>query len=275
MPIKRFFSNGNFNKVKKDFQFLSKFVQSSYGEYDLSIRENYFSLYYKGYSIGKIEPQRDNTYKVTIHENFFSGSKADNPKYFISKKYSVPYYILQLDTKNLHPFFQVKHLAEFAANVKKEPSGEIGFEQSLLTDNLNQDSIIIIDRQITDTQLNRKRLDLLALKQVDGNKYKFQLLEVKLGNNNELKGAVVNQLASYVNHVNAHFIEYKECYEKQYAQKKELGLILIPSHKTIEIIEPVEGRIIVGGYSGMAQSRINTLKTSHPHLDIKHFIHEL
>ena len=205
MPIKRFFSDDNFKRVKKDFQFLSKFVQNSYGEYDLSIRENYFNLYYKGYSIGKIEPKRDNEYKVSIHANFFSGSKADNPTYYKSKKYSGQYCVLQLHIKNLHPFFQINHLAEFAANVKKEPSGEIGFEQSLLTDNLNQDSVIIIDRQITDTELKRRRLDLLALRRVDENKYKFQLLEVKLGNNDELKGEVAKQLDWYVKHVERAF----------------------------------------------------------------------
>lgn len=39
MPIKRYFSDGNFERVKKDFQFLSKFIQSTYGEYDLAIRD--------------------------------------------------------------------------------------------------------------------------------------------------------------------------------------------------------------------------------------------
>jgi hypothetical protein len=275
MPIKRFFSDDNFKRVKKDFQFLSKFIQNSYGEYDLSIRENYFNLYYKGYSIGKIEPQRDNAYRVSIHTNFFSGSKADNPIYFKSKKYSGQYCVLQLDTKNLHPFFQIKHLAEFAANVKKEPSGEIGFEQSILTDNLNRNSIIIIDRQITDTELKGKRLDLLTLRRVNGNKYKFQLLEVKLGNNNELKDEVAAQLEGYVNHIKAHFLEYKECYEKHYIQKKELGLFKKPTYKKIEIIEPVEGLIIVGGYSGMAHPRIKTLKAAYPNLEIKHFTNAL
>lgn len=271
MPIKRFLSVDDFKRVKKNFHFLSKYIQNSFGEYDLSIRENYFNLYYKGYSLSKVEPKRNDTYQVTIHKNFFAGTKADNPKYFKSKKCSGQYCILQLETNHLHPFFQAKHLSEFAANIKKEPSGEIGFEQSLITDNLNQDSVIIIDRQITDTELKRRRLDLLALKKVDGNKYKFQLLEVKLGNNNELKGEVALQLQWYVNHVKAHFPEYKDCYEKQYTQKKELGLITTPTHKSIEIVEPVEGRIIVGGYSGMANSRIKSLKAAYPNLDIKHF----
>lgn len=275
MPIKRFCSDENFERVKKDFQFLTKFIQSSCGEYDLSIRENYFNLYYKGYSIGKIEPKRDKTYMVSIHSNFLSGTKADNAKYYKSKKSSGQYFILRLETNHLHPFFQIKHLNEFASNVKKEPSGEIGFEQTIITDNLNRNSIIMIDRQITDTELEGKRLDLLALKKVDENKYKFQLLEVKLGNNNELKDAVAKQLEEYVNHVKEHFVEYKECYEKQYIQKKGLGLIIQPTYKEIEIVEPVEGLIIVGGYSGMAHPKIKTLKAAYPNLEIKHFTNEL
>jgi len=275
MPIKRFFSDDNFERVKRDFKFLSKLVQSSYGEYDLSIRENYFNLYYKGYSIGKIEPKRDKTYMVSIHPNFFSGTKADNPKYFKSKKSNGQYIILQLATEHLHPFFQKKHINEFASKVKKELSGEIGFEQSILTDNLNRKSIIIIDRQISDTELKRKRLDLLALKRVDGNTFKFQLLEVKLGNNNELKGEVAKQLDGYVNHVKAHFLEYKECYEKHYLQKKELGLFKKPTSKKIEIVEPVEGQIIVGGYSKMAHPKIKTLKAVYPNIEIKHFTNAL
>ena len=73
----------------------------------------------------------------------------------------------------------------------------------------------------------------------------------------------------------AHFLEYKDCYEKHYIQKKGLGLIKQPTYKEIEIVEPVEGLIIVGGYSGMAQPRIKTLKAAYPNLEIKHFTNAL
>lgn len=38
-------------------------------------------------------------------------------------------------------------------------------EQMLITDNLEGEEIILIDRQITDSNLNRRRIDLLGLKQ--------------------------------------------------------------------------------------------------------------
>ena len=41
-----------------------------------------------------------------------------------------------------------------------------GFEHILITDNLGRNDLIIIDRQVTETALKGKRIDLLALKQV-------------------------------------------------------------------------------------------------------------
>ena len=127
----------------------------------------------------------------------------------------------------MHPFYQIKHLYQFASRVNEIPAGELAFEQAIMTDNLNRTDIIIIDRQITDSDLKRKRLDLLALKQVDGIKYHFALLEVKLGKNTELKGLIKSQLDGYIDHVRTHFNEYKDCYEKQFLQKVELGLIRV------------------------------------------------
>lgn len=276
MPIKRFFSDDVFLNIKKDFAFLTKIIQKSEGEYDLSIRDNYFNLYYKGYSISKIKPNvKDHTYSCLIHPNFFNGTDADNEKFYTSKKKQGEYFNILLTKEQLHPFLQQKHLAEFATKAKKENSGEIGFEQSVITDNLNRDCIIIIDRQITDTELKRRRLDLLALKQVEGRKYQFQLLEVKLGNNKELEGDVADQLRCYVDHISQHFNEYKKCYELQYIQKRELGIIHCSSYDTIEIVEPVLGLIVVGGYSGLAKSKITLLRKEHPELEVRTLFHEL
>lgn len=267
MPIKRYFSDKNFEKVKHDFRFLLKTIQGTYGEYDFAIRDDCFNLYYKGYSMGMIKPMKDKTYMVSIHWKFIKGTKADNSKYYKSKKESKKYWKFQLSSENLHPFFQKKHLNEFSSKARNEPSGEIGFEQAIITDNLHRTDIIIIDRQITDTELKGKRLDLLALKQVSGIKYQFLLLEIKLGNNNELKGKVAKQLESYVKHVEEHFKEYKECYERHFLQKIGLGLIKQPTE--IEIVEPVIGEIIVGGYSGIANASIKKLEAAYPHLKIK------
>ena len=274
MPIERYFTENYFDRVKKDFPFLITIVNNSMGEYDLSIRKNNFNLYYKGYSIGKIQPTRNELYKISIHRKFIEGTGADNQKRFdISKKPNKEYWSITLPPKQLHPFFQKKHLSEFASKVNKIPAGELAFEQAIMTDNLGRTDIIIIDRQITDTDLNGKRLDLLAIKQVDDIKYHFVLLEVKLGKNTELRGQVKSQLDGYIDHVRNHFREYKKCYELNFTQKVELGLIKQP--KKIEIKKPVKGQILVGSYSGIAKSSITKLEAAYPNLDIKHFKNEL
>ena len=63
--------------------------------------------------------------------------------------------------------------------------------------------------------------------------------------------------------------DYKNCYEKHYEQKKKLGLFTKPSLGKIEIVKPVEGKIIVGGYSGLAKDKINQLLSNHPELKKK------
>ena len=273
MTIKRNFSDENLKRIKNDFNFLLKLIDTSYGEYDFAIRDNYFNIYYKGNSLAKVEPKKNFLYKISINSKFFNGTKADNPNLYTLKKDSNN---IILNVKQLHPFFQRKHLIEFASRIKVVNNGEeINFEQSLITDNLNRERIIIIDRQVTDTILKRKRLDLLALEKKESNKYKFLVLEVKLGNNTELKDKVASQLETYVKHIEMHFDDYKKCYEKHFAQKKELGLIKIPVLNNIEIIKPVKGIIVVGGYSGIADEQIKILRTTFPLLKIKHFKNEL
>lgn len=256
MPIKRYFSSNNLESVKKDFKFLLNFINKSYGEYELSIRNQCFNLYYKGYSIGKIEPKKDKTYLVSIHSAFFENTNADNQQYYKSKKLSGKYWKIRLTKKNLHPFFQKKHISEFTSRVKDQRLGEGEFEQSIITDNLDREDLIILDRQVTIGKGGRK-IDLLALRHLNNSKYKFVLLEIKLGNNKDLQDKVVSQLDDYVKDVENRFNEYKNCYELQFAQKKELGLINKPSN--IQIVKPVEGEIVVSGYSRIANENIINL----------------
>lgn len=273
MGIKRYFSKDNLKRIKRDFKFLVSLIDTSYGEFDFAIRDNYFNIYYKGNSLAKVEPKKNNFYKVSINTKFFDKTKVDNPIFYTSKKDSNN---IVLTNKQLHRFFQRKHLTEFASRIKKVHNGEeIDFEQSLITDNLNRDDFIFIDRQVTDTKLKQKRLDLLALKQVKGNQYKFVVSEVKLGNNDELKSKVASQLDRYVKHINDNFNDYKKCYEKHFEQKRELGLIKSPTVDNINIIEPVEGIILVGGYSGIAIEQINELKSTYPHLEVRQFTNEI
>jgi len=269
--IKRNFSDKNFQRIKRDFSFLTKMIQNTNGEFDFAIRDNYFNIYYKGNSLIKVKPIRNDDYQISIHNKFFNGTEAENPKYYKSINNEIETYrVVIVSKKQLHPFLQKKHLLKFASKIKLVNNGEeINFEQALITDNLNRENWIIIDRQVTDKDLKGKRLDLLALQKVEDNKYKFIILEVKLGNNKELENDVAIQLATYVSHIDIHFDDYKNCYEKHYEQKKKLGLFTKPSLGKIEIVKPVEGKIIVGGYSGLAKDKINQLLSNHPELKKK------
>lgn len=144
----------------------------------------------------------------------------------------------------------------------------------LITDNLNREDLILIDRQVTDTKL-RRRMDLLALKQTQKKKYQFLILEVKMGNNPELKDKVARQVSTYVNHIEENFSAYKSCYERNYLQKKAMGLIAKPDWETVEIVPSVQGLIVVGGYSVIAEKQIKNLESRYPELKVKLFKHEI
>jgi len=274
--VKRYLSDKNLNRVIRDFSFLIKLINESHGEYDFSIRDDYFNLYYKGNSMAKVSFLNGDNYLISIHKKFFEKTSAEDPKFYLTKKQNKDYWNVELSNKEIHPFLQKKHLNEFASRIKEIHYGEeIVFEQAIITDNLNNPEIIIIDRQITDSGLQRKRMDLLALKRVENLKYTFLILEVKLGNNPELKGKVATQLNTYITHIQNHFQTYKESYENQYRQKVKLGLFSPPFSKNIEIVPPVDGLIVVGGYSGIAVKSIKELEAKHPSLNLKHFKYAL
>jgi len=278
--IKRYFSDENFIRMQKHFSFLIRKINDSLGELELSIRDDYFNIYYKGNSLSKVSFKEDDKYQIDINSKFFEGTSVAKSKNdgSCSKNKKGDYYSIMLSSKQLPSFFKEKHLKEFISKIKKENyKEEITFEQALIADNKNRESFFFIDRQVSDGKMKRKTLDLLALKQKQGNKYHFVICEVKLGNNPELKDKVVDQLNYYVTHINEkeNFNNYKDCYEKQYKQKRTLGLINIPAFPSIEIEKPVEGRIIVGGYSGIAKSQLDSLQNKCQNLKIEHFTYEL
>ena len=282
MIINRFFNQTNFKRMEDDFIFLFEIIKDEdfRGELDLALRENYFNLYCQGNSLAKVEFTDDDThpYKIKIHTKFFYNTGADqDQRFFKTKKRKGDYFEIVLDNKLLHPFFQKKYINQFISNIRKVNNGEeITLEQAIITDNLEREEIIIIDRQIEDKGF-KKRMDLLALHQVkkDKNEYSFCVIEVKLGNNPELKNKVVSQLDDYVSHIEKYFNDYKCCYEKQYEQKKELNLIFGPKYKSIKIVRPVRGLIAVVGYSELAKGQIKQLKSNHPGLKVKRFSYSL
>ena len=277
--IKRYLSDINLQRFKTDFKNSIKIINSSNGELDLAIRDNYLNIYYKGCSLAKISLKAPNKYKVNIHRKFFEGTDADNPVFFDAKTISNNYVSLTLTAKKPPlRFLQQKHINQFCGKIKQVNYGEeIVFEQALITDNLERDDLIIIDRQITDRVLSRKRMDLLAIEQVEAksNKYRFLVIEVKLGNNPELESDVAKQLNGYAKHIEKHFNDFKECYEKMYEQKRQIGLLNARAFLSIEIEKPVKGVVVVGGYSILAKKSIANLKTAFPELQVKQFEYNL
>lgn len=280
MPaIDRTLSDVNLQGFRSDFRNLIRIVIDSQGELDIAIRDEYLNVYYKGNSLARISFKANGQYQVAIHTKFFDGTRADDPLFYAEKSAHNPYVCLTLSAgKPPKRFLQKSHINEFCSRIKQVNYGEeIVFEQALITDNLERADIIIIDRQVTDTDLKRSRMDLLALRQVSpqSNQYCFQVIEVKLGNNRELQKDVATQLDKYVQHIESHFDAYKVCYEKQFQQKRELGLIETPSFSSIEIVRPVKGIVVVGGYSNLASRSIANLKRSFPQILIKKFEYKL
>lgn len=268
--IQRYFNPSTFNIIKKDFLFLSTMLEKYYGEIEFSIRDNYFNLYYKGNSLSRVKYNVKGYYDVSINKKFFDLSKAQADKRFtfIPKGDS---FIGKLDADLLHPFFQKTYIDDLCARIRKVNNGEeIEFEQSIITDNIDNPEFFIIDRQVSDTELKLKRIDLLALKQIKDQCYRFVVLEVKLGKNAELQSAVVGQLNHYMNHIKTNLNDYADCYEKNYEQRKEMGFISIPYKSIIIDRKDIEGIVVVGGYSKIADKYISSLKSNHV-IDVKQF----
>ncbi|MBF0504842.1 MAG: hypothetical protein HQL14_07040 [Candidatus Omnitrophica bacterium] len=270
--ISRYLSQETYEAVRRDFGFLIEKIKQSGFEYGLQIRDDYLNLYYKGNSLGKISYRRSNNlYKIRIHRKFVEGMGVMVKRFRnVQEK---EYYLFTIERGQLHPFFSTRNLLLMGQKVKDvQFQEEIVFEQMLLTDNANRDDLIIIDRQVVDRNSSTK-MDLLAIKRNNSGKYQFCVLEVKLGNNLELKGEVFTQLGGYIERIKNNFQQYKECYEINVFQKQGLGLL--PEGLKIDIVEGVLGVVVVGGYSGLAEQSIRELKAQHPDIRVLHIKNEI
>ena len=265
MVISRYLSKETYEAVKRDFCFLIEKLEPSGFEYGLQIRDNYLNLYYRGNSLGEIAYRKSKKlYKIRINHKFVEGIGSVIRRFKHSRKKD--YVVFTLESKQLHPFFSTKNLSSMARKVKKvQFQEEIVFEQMLLTDNAKRDDLIVIDRQVKDRNSSTK-MDLLALKRNNAGKYQFCVLEVKLGNNPELKDKVFAQLNVYIERITKNFQQYKKCYEKNALQKQELGLL--PGGLKVNIVKGVWGVVVVGGYSGLAEQSIKELKAQHPNIKV-------
>ena len=137
-------------------------------------------------------------------------------------------------------------------------------EQVIVTDNPSSPNFFIIDRQVAD-HLNWARIDLLALQHNEKGKYCFVVFEIKLGRNPELREKAGKQVSNYVKHIREHIDDYAFCYQKNYQQKKQLGLFdnteePMPNSIIIDCdANSVEGVVVAGGYSQLAKENIKQL----------------
>ena len=189
---------------------------------------------------------------------------------FPSKKSGV-YRQWNIEGYEARKFLSKTKITDLSRQIAKVNHGEeITFEQILLTDNPPDPRLVIIDRQIAD-HVHNKQMDLLALSRPNGSgAFSFLVIEVKLGKNPELRDSVAMQLNNYVAHVDKYIDDYINCYSRNYAQQRRLGLLNFKSAEDkIEILPIVEGLVVVGGYSGIAQDAIAELKSNHPNIRVK------
>jgi len=165
---------------------------------------------------------------------------------------------------NLHRFFRRSNMDSLSSKIRGVHYGEeITFEQMLITDNPPSNKFIIIDRQVAD-RASKAQIDLLALRRnSEDNPFHLQVIEVKLGRNEELLEKVGWQLNKYVDHVRQHIRAYADCYEKNYQQKKELELFGPDFPDNIEIerdAQTVQGLVVVCGYSQLGGKAVENLE---------------
>ena len=270
--IQRYLSCEHLSRAAQDMKPVIKLLNGSYGEFSLQLREDYFNIYYQGNSAAKVRFNAGGTYSAVIHYKFVEGilesfNKYSDKKQTVDSRNSAGYYTFKIKPNNLHGFFQRDHLRRLSGNIKKVHNGEeITMEQVIVTDNPPNQNFVIIDRQVADHE-DFARIDLLGLKRDPDNKYHFVAIELKLGQNPELKAAAGAQVSGYVEHIREHIADYSKCYEKNYVQKKKLGVFdeevpgLLPD--SIEIntdVGSVKGIVISSGYSRLAKVNIKSLE---------------
>jgi hypothetical protein len=273
VTIKRYLSEENLKRIMKEKRFLIKNIISSEGELQLCLRENYFNIYYRGNSLAKVEFQPEDKYTVGIHNKFvpeiiLNDSDFSNSFRTSTNRDNEEIYNFNIEEYQLRKILKKDYIENIKSKIRylnfKE---ELEFQHNIIASNILNEKYCLIDIQVTDNSFNKKRIDMIALRNIKENEYGIVVCEVKLGNNEELSNEVYNQVKGYSKHVRKNFNYYKKTYEKQYFQLKQLGLI--PAHKNDEIAikEDLEEMIIVGRYLVSAKKQIGELVKNHP--DIK------
>ncbi|MFC2039865.1 hypothetical protein ACFLTW_01645 [Chloroflexota bacterium] len=267
--IDRFFNypDDEWEILKKDLKPLIKLINSSNEEYNLQFRQDCFNIYYQGNSVAQVTPKiKSRVHTAKIHKKFLSEDLIKRLTDCSTKQPSGKEYLnFSVPAEKLHRFFQRAHLDRISGQIRKVHNGEeITMEQVIVTDNPPVPEFFIIDRQVAD-HLNWARIDLLGLECGVSGEYHFVVFEIKLGRNPELQEKAGRQVNKYVQHIKKHLDDYAFCYQKNYEQKKQLGLFNeeMPNQITIDNnTNSIEGIVVAGGYSQLAEKNIEKLNSA-------------
>ncbi|MBT7060703.1 MAG: hypothetical protein HN976_36760 [Lentisphaerae bacterium] len=302
--INRVLDGKNLDWMRRDMEPLLRRVRDFRGELLIFLRDNSFNIYYRGNSLAHVAfPTGDASAparcRVTISGAFVEESKleadpvvAKFDRSMSPDEKSVTY---SVTAKQLMKLLKKDHITDLCARIKKvDYSEELAFEQKFIADNMDREDedFVIMDRQVVlydktggVASHGRRRLciDMLGIEQVEGNQYRFVVIEAKMGSNPELnvpvvsqmgnnpkpKRDVVSQLNGYVDFVERHTKELKSCYEENYRQQKLLKLFKKPTADAINIVDDVRGMVIVSGYSGQVKEKVDALAQHYPTLDCR------
>jgi len=273
MAIKRYLSEENLKRLMKEKPFLIKNIINSQGKLILCLRNNYFNVYYRGNSLAKVSFAPEEKYIVEMHSKFVPEEIKNDPTFnnkfkIVTDKETEKVYSFNIEQCELRKLLQKKYIEKIESKITQvNYKEELEFQHFVMEENIFNEEYCLIDIQITDESAAQKRIDMIGLKHLEKNKYIMVIMEVKLGNNKELEDAVYYQVKGYSEHVKKYFKCYKETYEKQYNQLKQLGLICGHDSETIIIEDEIDEMILVGRYIAKAKKQIGELIIHHP--DIK------
>ncbi|MDV3429496.1 MAG: hypothetical protein LIR50_21145 [Bacillota bacterium] len=246
ISIKRYLDEENLKRLTEEKGFLLKNIISSGGELILCLRDNYFNIYYYGNSLAKVSFHSNNKYAVDINEKFVSQELLKDPNLkdsykIVTCKNKEVVYRFTIEHYKLKNLLQKDYILAIEKNIIKE---KLYFQHGIMQENLIKDNIFFIDLNITDDSADCKRIDLIGLRNIQGNIYRLVIDEVKLGNYKDLKEDDFIQTKNYSSHVRENFRDYKYTYEKQYHQLKQLGLLPGNKNESIVIDDVIEEKII-------------------------------
>lgn len=257
---------------RRDFQFLAAMARRSRGQLDFLIRKDRVTLYHQGNHVCTVHvrlPRYRVEFTTVFFEQAFPAGERTSEDRFLRLPLRRTTKATNLDgltAKQLKRVLSEKVIKRLMAAIRWRDYGqEIAFEQLLMAQNPPTPELIVIDRQVSDTAMGRKRMDVLALRQIEEgeNRYRFCVVEIKLGSNAELDGRVVGQLERYLGHLVGDVLEdYRVSYERMYGQL--VGIGMLPGENLFDGIqidtERVDGMIVVGYLDPVSEGQVRSIK---------------